>query len=469
MQVNSEDITVAWGQAPHPLDAQYGKWRMAVFQDVQESIDATKLYFLYDPQADEQSGTSGQRKGYPGLIIFDLNFKCFAGEISIHSPGKMKFLFALKCPSPQGGSAFVLVTEEEVYGQVRLNVSRIDLAQDGLSIANVRPLIQQALTIGGEYICSMREDQPEIVVMANPGLQIWRINCMAESAQPPVAQFTVPGADLNHFYDGFLNNGNIIFLSATPDGHFDNTRVHLLSLNNPQHITSQNCSGDPQRGMPIPRKQCGFDSVTNAILMAGGEVDRGNGFERLVDYWVLNTQTFQWLQIPSQMPCPLIEPRLTACHSGTIYVWGDFDQPLPGMPQHGTHLRILRVSGLEKASHPPAYSTYNPAPPAYPSLDEKSGGNPPYPSNPSNQQYPSNPYGGQGGQQAPPYPSYNPNQSNYGNAGYQGGPSNDQYGNAGYGGQPGFDPNQQGGYTQTADGQNAYYPTQKKKKSCSIQ
>lgn len=212
--------------------------------------------------------------------------------------------------------------------------------------------------------------------------------------------------------------------------------------------------------------------------MAGGEVDRGSGFERLLDYWVLNTQTFQWLQIPSQMPCPLIEPRLTACHSGNIYVWGDFDQPLPGMPPNGTHLRILRVSGLEKASHPPAYSTYNPAPPAYPSLDEKSG-NPPYPSNPSNQPYPSNNYGNQGivacnvqnhkilfsgGQgQAPPYPSYNPNQSNYGNAGNQQGPSQDQYGNAGY------DANQQGGYTQTSDGQNAYYPTQKKKKSCSIQ
>lgn len=60
---------------------------------------------------------------------------------------------------------------------------------------------------------------------------------MAESSQPPVAQFTVPGADLNHFYDGFLNNGNIVFLSATPDGHFDNTRVHLLNLNSPQHVS----------------------------------------------------------------------------------------------------------------------------------------------------------------------------------------------------------------------------------------
>ncbi|EGT49979.1 hypothetical protein CAEBREN_14223 [Caenorhabditis brenneri] len=81
----------------------------------------------------------------------------------------------------------------------------------------------------------------------------------------------------------------------------------------------------------------------------GGEAGRGNGFERLVDHWVLNTQTFQWLQIKSQMPCPLIEPCLTACHSGSIYVWGDCDEPLPGIQQHGTHLRILRVSGLEKA------------------------------------------------------------------------------------------------------------------------
>ncbi|EPB67899.1 hypothetical protein ANCCEY_13008 [Ancylostoma ceylanicum] len=58
MQVNTEDITVSWGQQPHALDSTYGKWRTAVFQDVQESIDMSKLYFLYDPIADELSGTS---------------------------------------------------------------------------------------------------------------------------------------------------------------------------------------------------------------------------------------------------------------------------------------------------------------------------------------------------------------------------------------------------------------------------
>lgn len=49
---------------------------------------------------------------------------------------------------------------------------RLDLAGDGLSVANCRPLLSTPLSIGGEYICSMREDAPEIVVMANPGLRV---------------------------------------------------------------------------------------------------------------------------------------------------------------------------------------------------------------------------------------------------------------------------------------------------------
>lgn len=58
MQVNTEDVTVPWGGAPDPLDVQMGRWRMAVYQDVQESLDKSKLYFLYDPIADERAATT---------------------------------------------------------------------------------------------------------------------------------------------------------------------------------------------------------------------------------------------------------------------------------------------------------------------------------------------------------------------------------------------------------------------------
>ncbi|KAJ1352587.1 hypothetical protein KIN20_008976 [Parelaphostrongylus tenuis] len=45
---------------------------------------------------------------------------------------------------------------------------------------------------------------------------------------------------------------------------------------------------------------------------------------------------------------------------GIIYLWGDFDQPLPGMPPSCTHLRIMKVSGLDKAGHPPPHSHTHP-------------------------------------------------------------------------------------------------------------
>ncbi|KAJ1371550.1 hypothetical protein KIN20_033517 [Parelaphostrongylus tenuis] len=79
----------------------------------------------------------------------------------------MEFLFSPKWPSPQGSSAFVLVKEEQNYGQIRLNVFRLDLSGDGMSVANCRPLLNSPLTTGGEYICSMREDAPKILVVAN--------------------------------------------------------------------------------------------------------------------------------------------------------------------------------------------------------------------------------------------------------------------------------------------------------------
>lgn len=60
-----------WGRVPDPIDQQTNRWRRAVFQDVQASVDGSKLYWfvlsanlilidifrLYDPIEDEHSRT----------------------------------------------------------------------------------------------------------------------------------------------------------------------------------------------------------------------------------------------------------------------------------------------------------------------------------------------------------------------------------------------------------------------------
>ncbi|GMT30719.1 hypothetical protein PFISCL1PPCAC_22016 [Pristionchus fissidentatus] len=365
MQVQSEDITVAWGAQPHHLDQQYGRWRLAVFQDVQEALDSSKLYFLYDPEADERSMTTGCRKGGASIVVFDVHLRCFVAEMPITTYGKPKFLFALKAPAQSGGTSFVLVCEQQGYGN-ELHVSRIDLWQDGLSIAGNQLLLNQPLPVGPDYICSMREDAPEMVVLASPGLQVWRVDAMAAGPSPPSTYFRVPGAELTHFYDGFLSMGSVYLLSAFSDENLDYSRIHVLDLENGGQLTTHTCHADPARGMPPARQQAAIDSLSGYILVAGGEISYGGTVQRLSDYWALDLSTFEWTQVPSSMPIPLIEPRLTTTYSGNVYLWGDFDQPLPGMP-HGTHLRILRVSGFgHKVRYPISISAESTAaPPAY--------------------------------------------------------------------------------------------------------
>lgn len=95
-------------------------------------------------------------------------------------------------------------------------------------------------------------------------------------------------------------------------------------------------------------------------MFAGGEIDSGEEFGnimRLRDYWILDLNTFQWKMLADEMPCDLIEPRLTVANSGqlywfiklfskgNIYLWGDYDIPVKNiMPEDGAHIRIFQVS-----------------------------------------------------------------------------------------------------------------------------
>uniref|UniRef100_A0A9J2PYC5 Uncharacterized protein n=1 Tax=Ascaris lumbricoides TaxID=6252 RepID=A0A9J2PYC5_ASCLU len=469
MQVNTEDITVPWGRAPDPLDIQNGRWRMAVFQDVQESNDKSKLYFLYDPVADETSGTTGGRKGAKGLVVFDVNLHYFTREIPIHVQGNPKFLFSLKCPSPQGGTSLILITEIDSYGQAVLLPWRVDLLADGMNLeSEPRALLENSIPISGDFIVSMREDAPEVVILTSPGLTVWRINCLANQPSSPTSSYSVPNADLSHFYDAFLSQGNIYLLSASPDGHLDYSRIHILQITGQSQIRTQMCTGDPQRGTPCARKQAALDSISGFILLAGGEVDYGDSVTRLVDYWALNLSTFTWIQIPAQMPIPLIEPRLTATNSGTVYLWGDFDQPLPGMPP-GTHVRILKVTGFDNMNPPPYSQALNQSSTApYPSANSFST---PYSSSgaiyPSVQGgYPQLPSGNQ--------PPFQPSTIPYGQPSTQGVPPSylqqNPYPQSAQGAPPSY--TQQSPYPQPPQqappGQYAYYPPSGKKE-CSLQ
>jgi hypothetical protein len=481
MDVRTEDITVPWSQAPDPSEQQYGSWRLAVFQDVQESRDGSKLYFLYDPIADDNCITTGGRKGTTCFAVFDNNRKCFVAQIILRVQGRVKFVFAVpKASSNGGGDQFVLVTQSEDYGTFTCHFWKLTLSHDGLNLAHEpTSLLTAPVAFEGDFICSMRDDAPEIVFVHSPGMNITRIAADATSPREPIERFSVPNAELGHFYDGFLHGGNIYFLSASPDEQLDYTRVHILSLQTRQ-ITTQYCKPDISRGMPPTRRQAGLDCFGGYIILAGGELDYGDGnVTRLVDYWVLDLSSFTWAQVGSQMPLPLIEPRVTAGQSGSVYIWGDYDQPLPGMPASGTHLRILRVAMNLK---PPSYDqamNYPSSTPSYPQPNQP--GNYPSPDNQSGgygqsgqggygfnqpQGYSSPPMG-QGGYNQP-QGGYNQSQGGYNQP--QGGYNTPPVGQGGYPQNPqdSFGPPPQGTFPGQQQPQYPHYPPQEKKKDCSI-
>ncbi|CAB3404122.1 unnamed protein product [Caenorhabditis bovis] len=366
MSLSSEDITIAWGHEKNNIDSQNMSWRFELYQDVQESFDKSKLFFLHD-----QDGENGKL-----LAIFDLTLKCFVGTVPLNQPGTCKFIFALKCPSIEGGTTLCLVTDLENHDHHVLNVFRIELSGDDRSVISSRPIVEP-LEITGEFICTMRHECPELIVMANPGLRVLRLDCTAEKVQIP-HMVQVPNAELSHFYDGFVNRELVVLMSATPDGHFDHSRVHILELDHPQTITTRPCLPDPVRGFPVSRRQCGLDSIPGAILLAGGELINNGQVEKLVDYWILDTNTFQWTQLDVEMTCALIEPRVLTANSGNIYIWGDSDEHIAGLPQMSNHLRILRITGLLKENDfgnvsisseiktnempPPSFRVYTPHP-----------------------------------------------------------------------------------------------------------
>ena len=89
-----------------------------------------------------------------------------------------------------------------------MHVWRINLSGDGLSLAGEPySLLASPLIIDDEFICTMREDAPELVVIFGPGMNVVRVNAAATQPSDPVDRFIVPGSELSHFYDAYVSRG----------------------------------------------------------------------------------------------------------------------------------------------------------------------------------------------------------------------------------------------------------------------
>lgn len=150
----------------------------------------------------------GGRKGTTSFAVFDNNRKCFVGQIVLRVQGRVKFVFAIPGASPNGGDQFVLVSQSEDYGAFTCHFWRISMTPDGMNLAHEpTSLLTAPIAFEGDMICSMRDDAPEIVFVFSPGMNVVRIAADATSPREPTERFSVPNAELTHFYDGFLHGG----------------------------------------------------------------------------------------------------------------------------------------------------------------------------------------------------------------------------------------------------------------------
>ncbi|GMR58977.1 hypothetical protein PMAYCL1PPCAC_29172, partial [Pristionchus mayeri] len=326
--VTSDDITVAWGVQPPPIEAQTRRWRTGIFQDVQESSDGKLLYFLYDPILDERSGTSGnRRRGNNCIVVFDLYLRCFTQEIPLSVPGSPKFLFALRPLAVGGDTRAIVVSKTDSGGSgQQLHLTLLDLSTQG------HLPITHPLDIGREFICTIREDAPELIVMANPGLQYFNVRIMVLKTNEPLYVWYDAILPLSYDFQYYFSCRVVFLLSSNTDGSLDYTRLHILDMQTCA-LTTTSCSADPRKGFPTPRVHAAIVTIQGFIAVCGGEVvDRRVGrVERMNDYWRLNLSSFQWEHLSGEMPVPLIEPRLTTTYGGHAYLWGDWDGNLPGI------------------------------------------------------------------------------------------------------------------------------------------
>lgn len=56
----------------------------------------------------------------------------------------------------------------------------------------------------------------------------------------------------------------LYFLSQSPDGNFDSSRIHTLEIEGQHQLYTMICSPDPGFGVPCARKQAAIDSVAGS-------------------------------------------------------------------------------------------------------------------------------------------------------------------------------------------------------------